>query len=158
MDNFNTDILNNVIMRYKSAAAPTTSRIKLPIEKVRDFLNSDMEEQGYLDAQSNSEDNNLKQKINELKAQGKQICKSAIEDYENNNIDIESDINIAKSAGFLDMVEKLKAQIEKNKKDIDRVKEIMKEDLLDDNMPVYASYRRGFEKWKRAISENLLTN
>lgn len=155
MDNLNNDILNNVIMRYNSTA---TSSPKLPIEKVRDFLDSDLEEQGYLDAQSNSEDSALKQKIAELKTKGKQICQSAIREYENNNIDIEADIVISKSAGLLDSAEKLKAQIKKNEKDIERVEKIMGTDLSDDNMPVYVSYRRGFEKWKRAITEKLLTD
>jgi len=152
----NTNILNNVIMRYQSAT-PTSSP-KQPIEKVRDFLDSDLEEQGYLDAQSNSENNVLQQKVVELKAKGKQICQSAIREYENRNIDIKAEITISTSAGLLDSVEKLKAQIEKNEKDIVRVEKIMGTDLLDDNMSVYVSYRRGFEKWKRAITEKLLTN
>ena len=158
MDNLNTEILNNVIMRYKSTPPTTTSSPKQPIDKVRDFLDSDLEEKGYFDAQSNSEYSNLQKKINELKAQGKLLCDSAIENYEDENSEIKSNINGISSTGQLEVIEKLKAQIEKNQRGIKGVEEIKKTDLPNDNMPVYASYRRGFEKWRRAIAEKLLTN
>jgi len=130
-------------------------QLKQPIDRVKDFLNQDMESQGYEDAQSNSDSGFKQQKVLELKEQGRQECISAISKYEDKIADLDANITIYTNAVLFDTVEKLKAQKVKYQKDIKRIEQ-MQTELSNDNLKVYASYGRGFAKWQKAIAEGLI--
>ncbi|MDR2511738.1 MAG: hypothetical protein LBC89_04675 [Bacteroidales bacterium] len=140
-----------------SSPPPSTPQSKQPIDEVICFLNQDLESKGYEDAFANNDATYRQKKLDELKAQCKQTCKSAITQYEKKIIDIDSQIKIYTRDGYLDSVERLEAQKAKYQKDIDQIKE-MKDDLANDTFSIYASYIRGFAKQQRAIGEGLINN
>jgi len=128
-----------------------------PIDRVKDLFNQDMEDQGYEDAQSNSDSGFRQQKVLELKEQGRQECISAISEYEDKIADIDANIVKYTNALLMDTVEDFKAQKVKYQKNIERIKQ-MQTELNNETLKVYNSYCKGFAKWQKAIAEGLINN
>jgi FtsZ-binding cell division protein ZapB len=133
----------------------TTKVKQRPIDRVIDFINQDMQTQGYKDAQTNNDKSTKEQKINELIQQGTLVCTSAIDEYKEKNKDITAEIDVCQSSGLLDTVVRLKAQKEKYDENIKSVEEIQK-GIGNKELKVYASYIRGFEAFQIAIAEGLI--
>jgi|GEM_PF-4645335 len=134
-----------------------SSKPKLPIEKVRDFLSQDLENKGFNDALVVNDSEYCKQKTRELKELGKQICNAAISEYRHKIIDIEAQIRISTRDGYSDLIDRLNAQKDKYQNNIDNITE-MKADLENEDSSIFISYKKGFDKQRRAIAEGLVEN
>jgi hypothetical protein len=127
-----------------------------PIEKVNAYLKQDLGKKGYMDATVNPDDT-LERQINKIKEDGKTICDDVIRQYENDIIELDADVNIRNRDGYLDIVERLKAQKQQYENDIKKVEE--KKSVIENNedLGIYASYRKGFDERLKAIMQaNLL--
>lgn len=130
----------------------TTTSGNHSLETVLSFLHRDLEKTGYEDAFLGDEDDNKRRKLRELKSLGIEECNLAIESYEKNIITIDSKITIAtRGGGYSDTIDTLKADKEKQSKDIDIIKTIcidLKNDVIDS--PVFNTYIKGFDRHKIA--------
>jgi len=133
---------------------------KRPIDKVIDFIDTDMENIGYDDAKNNNNNNTVEEKITELREKGKDICRLAIIEYEQKISETTAEINKCDKAGLFSTKEKLEAQNKIFKEQyIEEIKRIQKEiENKDILKPVFSSYRRGFLKWIEESAISLIQN
>jgi hypothetical protein len=144
-----------------SKPTPITTKVKQrPIDKVIDFINENMENVGYKDAQTNNNENFENEKIAELRERGKQICGLAIIEYREKIAEIEVKIKECDKTGLFETKEKLESQkkIFENQyiKEIEKINNEIEDDNKFKEKTVFSSYRRGFAKWRKASAEGLI--
>jgi hypothetical protein len=131
---FSLDIIEKT---KKSASESTLSSI----DKVFYFINEDREEEGKNDAK---EDAIMQDGIDAIIEEVKQLCNKEMKRIERDIIGIDEQIKMFTTYGHIinaSEYEIYKARKEKEKEQIDC---IMKE--LNENIPVVASYKKGFKK------------
>ncbi len=133
-----------------------------PIDKVIEFINMNMENSGYENAKSNSNETFENEKITELRERGKQICRLAIIEYNEKIAEIDAAMDECHKTGLLNTEEKLKSQKkiyqEQYIKEIENINSELENDEKFKEKTVFSSYRRGFAKWRRAIAEGLIVD
>ena len=137
----NKNILNNVIMRYKSAA-------KTPLQKVQEYFKSkcvEYEKVGEDDAFKVEylEDNTGKMKL--IKSEAENVCKEAILEYNKKINERKSDITKYESNGYMTSKRNAEVDIANYEMEKEYVNTQYLQPLDNPDADIYVAYKRGFE-------------
>ena len=153
----NTNILNNVIMRYKSSAATESvaralnnpATIATPLEGVQEYFKIECVENealGEKDAIINDSFQSRTERLKQIKAEAERVCREAMLAYDKMTIKRKKDIENYEKHGFTKSKEDAEVDIEIYQKEKEYINTQYLEILSKSDADIYAAYIRGFEK------------
>jgi len=154
MNSINVDILNNVIMRYKSSAAGAGApdkpvKIVTPLERVREYFKTECVENetlGEEDAFINDSPESRAERLKQIQSDAERVCHEAILDYDKMINKRSNDIINYVNLGYITSKGNAEVDIANYKLEKDYVNTKYLQPLNNPDADIYAGYKRGFEK------------
>ena len=150
----NTEILNNVIMRYKSSSTAAgvldkPAKIVTPLEKVQEYFKIECvanEKLGEEDAIINDSPESRTERLKQIKTAAERVCRDAMLEYDKKIIERSSDVKNYEMLGYTKSKRDAEVDIAIYEKEKGYVNTEYLQPLSNPDADIYAAYIRGFEK------------